>query len=356
VSRAFVWIVLLLAGCAAFPANEAAQLALRDYNDEAGMRAHGWALLARVADTRLEGWHGLGETFPSGRGRFRLVEEPDSAGVPLLQASGAPLLSSVLFNDVAFNHIRARRLFSRARLTALNTGFDGATPLADRQIAPFPRGAMALKTIWAVVHAGGPTRLSVWDGGGDPVHANFPVAWPRQIIVDPAGATPGAVPLARFHHLRIGAAELAAVRAIDSSAQAGDWLVLLALHITTKEIPDWVWATWWWHDRPDAGPFAAGRTPALIGPWRNYLMDISYSADTPREADGTQNIAFNPWIEVFPAGTRSNCAACHQGAVWTPSGAPPFLPVRRGARAPDDPLFRTGTRLDFMWSIATEAR
>ena len=45
----------------------------------------------------------------------------------------------------------------------------GATPLANRQIAPFPRGAVALKTIWAVVHATETTRLSVWDGGGDPV-------------------------------------------------------------------------------------------------------------------------------------------------------------------------------------------
>ena len=62
-SRAFIWIALLLAGCAAFPANEAGQLALRDRNDEAGMRHHGWALLARVAGTGLEGWHGLGETF-----------------------------------------------------------------------------------------------------------------------------------------------------------------------------------------------------------------------------------------------------------------------------------------------------
>jgi mono/diheme cytochrome c family protein len=164
------------------------------------------------------------------------------------------------------------------------------------------------------------------------------------------------VPLAHFHHLRIGAGELAAVRAIDTSARPGDWLVLLALHVTTKEIPDWVWATYWWHDRPEAGPFAAGRPATLAGPWRNYLLDISYSSDTPREADGAPNIAFNPYVEVFPAGTRSNCAACHQGAVWTPSGAPPFLPVRRGARAADDPLFRTGTRLDFMWSIATEAR
>lgn len=320
------------------------------------MRAHAWALLANVAATRLEGWHGLGETFPSGVGRFRAIEEPDLAGVSLLQASGAPLLSRVLFNDIAFRHIRAQRLFSRARLAALNAGFGTATPLADRQIAPFPRGSIALKTIWAVVHARGLTSLSVWDGPGDPVAANVPAHWPRQVVVDSNGAAPGAVPLDRFEHRRIGVAELAAVRALDASAQAGDYLVLLGMHVTTKEIPDWIWATFWWHDRPETGPFAAGRPATVTGPWRNYLLDVAYSFDTPREADGTANIAFNPYIEIFPAGARSNCAACHQGAVWTPSGAPPFLPVRRGRRAADDPLFRTGTRLDFIWSIATEAR
>lgn len=348
-SRALIGLALLAAGCAAFPADEAGQLALRDREDEAGMRRHGWALLERVADTGLEGWHGLGETFPSGAGRFRLVEEPGHPGVALRQASAAPLLSGVLFNDAAFRHIRSQRLFSRARLEAINAGFDAATPPAERQIAPFPRDSVVLKAIWAVVRGEGTTRLSVWDGPGDPVGANFPDGWPREVIVDSAS-------LGRFHHIRIDAAELPAVRAIDPSARVGDFLVLLALHLTTKEIPDWVWTTYWWHDRPDDGPFAAGRPAGLAGPWRNYLMDVSYSMESPREADGGPNVAFNPYFEVFPLGARSNCAACHQGAVWTPTGAPPFLPVRRGARAADDALFRSGTRLDFMWSIATEAR
>lgn len=85
-------------------------------------------------------------------------------------------------------------------------------------------------------------------------------------------------------------------------------------------------------------------------------MDVAYSMETPREADGTPNVTFNPYMEVFPAGTRSNCMACHQSAVWTASGAPPFLPVTRGARAANDPRFAGSMRLDFMWSIATEAR
>jgi hypothetical protein len=351
-----ILLALLAASCASFPAPEAEQLAMRDREDAPAMRGHAWALLARVSRTGLAGWHPLGDAFESGAASFRLVEEPDHAGVPARQASGAPLLSQVLFNGPAFRHIRANRLFQRSRLDAINLSFGAATPLAAREIPAFPREAMALKLIWAVVHARGLTPLSIWDGAGDPNAANLPAGWPREVRVDPEAGAAGAVPLYRFFHLPIAAADLAAIRAIDPSAAAGDHLVLLAMHVTSKEIPDWIWATFWWHDRPGAGPFAAGRPAALAGPWRNYLMDVAYSMETPREQDGAPNIAFNPYIEMFPAGARSNCMTCHQSAVWTPAGAPPFLPVTRGARRPNDPRFATGTRLDFMWSIATEAR
>ena len=133
-------------------------------------------------------------------------------------------------------------------------------PLAERQIAPFPRGAMALKTIWAVVHASGLTRLSVWDGPGDPVGANLPAAWPRDSRRRPRRRHAGrgaARPLPSSADRRGGPGG----RARDRCRRPGTatMLVLLAVHVTTKEIPDWVWATFWWHDRPDTGPFAAGR-------------------------------------------------------------------------------------------------
>ena len=365
--RAFVILALLAGSCAPaagighLPANEAAQLRLRDAQDAAAMRRHGWRVLADVTRPGRDGapawlgWAPLTRTFggtdPNPGRPFRRIDIAETPGIALLQASGAPLLSLVLLNDPADRHIRAERLFSRARLDSINAGFGPATPLARRTIAPFPREAMAVKTVWAVVHAARPTPISVWDGEGDAADGNRPARWPRTVLAGSAAA-----PLDHFYHTAIRAGDLAAVRAIDPSAQAGDHLVLLAMHLTTREIPDWIWATYWWHDRPDEGPFAADRPAAVAGVWRHYLMDVAYSAATPAEADGGANIAFNPYLETFAAGTRSNCMACHQGAVWTPSGAAPFLPVTRGPRAADDPRFARGTRLDFMWSIATEAR
>jgi len=354
---AFIILPLLAQGCAPsprvahFPAREAEQLRLRDRQDVAAMRRHGWTLLAGVTRPARDGrpylahWHSLAETFGGGP-RWRRIDQFET-GRPVLQGGGTPMMSLVLFNAPAYRHIRAQGLFRRATLDRINAGFAAGTRLEQRRIVPFPRDALAIKTVWTVVHAERVTPVSVWDGAG----AAEPAAWPRTVMVGP-----GAVPLSRFYHLPIAAADLAAVRAIDPTARAGDYAVLLAIHLTTRETPDWIWATWWWHDRPDAGPFAAQRPAALQGAWRNYLMDVAYSAETPREADGSPNAVFNPYLETSPGGHASNCMACHQGAVWTAGGPAPFLPVTRGARRSDDPLFRTGTRLDFMWSIAREAR
>ena len=166
------------------------------------------------------------------------------------------------------------------------------------------------------------------------------------------------IPIAKFYHFQISQNEIAAVRAIDApgakTAQIGDYTILLAMHCTTKEIPQWVWATFWWHDQPDAGPYGADRPAAVKGIWRNYLMNTTFDMDKPRGADGGPSICFNPWLEArFPNGMKSNCMACHQKAVWQTDGN--FLPITRGSLKPDDAIFIGKTKLDFLWSVADSA-
>jgi hypothetical protein len=93
----------------------------------------------------------------------------------------------------------------------------------------------------------------------------------------------------------------------------------------------------------------------VTGVWRNYLMDVAYSEDTPREYDGTPNSAFNPWLEArFQRGMASNCMTCHHRAVWTPVR---FLPVTRGRPQANDPAFANDKmNLDFLWSLAFESQ
>eukprot|EP01031_Cornospumella_fuschlensis_P014526 gene14526-17738_t len=103
-----------------------------------------------------------------------------------------------------------------------------------------------------------------------------------------------------------------AIIALGRPIAANDRLALVGINMMTHEQKDWVWAAFWWHDRPEVGPFAADRPSTLRGPWRNYLMQVAFDAEKPRASDGGAHICFNPWLEArFPdhgqgGGTVSN--------------------------------------------------
>jgi hypothetical protein len=203
---------------------------------------------------------------------------------------------------------------------------------------------------------------------------NPPSTWPRVVVIDPTrptvpmgetrdvtwhGGTLSAnvVGLERFYHFTVTAAQLAAIRQIvqDNNVAVGDHVILTGMHFTTKEIPDWVWATFWWHDKPSDGPFGADIPSAVQGVWRNFRMDVAYSTDLPLEYDSTPKVAFNPYIESFAFGSATNCMACHQQARWPKGGFPEgdqgFDPSQRGKLAPDDGFFDGSIRTDFLWAI-----
>jgi len=377
-----------------FPAAEAALLKLRDTEDVAAMRKHAWSVFAGITkpapggEAIWETWYSSQETFASGpqiqaapgagpSRPFRKPRQFSTPGQPQLEAAGVSLLSFVMFNKEAHDHIRMNALHTAAKLDSINNAFTAQTPVEQRAIKPFDPKAVSLKLIWQVVHAqGGMTPLNVWDQTPTNPDAmgNPEGSWKRWVLVDPTRAnipanetadfrlgTPQAqkahvVALNRFYSFKITSKEIDAVRSVDPTAQVGDYAVFIGMHMTTKEIPDWVWATFWWHDRPDNGVFAADRPASVKGVWRNYLMDVSYSMDTPREYDGTPNSVFNPYLEArFPNGMGSNCMTCHQKSVW-PVPEEGFLPVTRGPRKPDDPLFKSSTKLDFLWSLGFEAQ
>ena len=221
--------------------------------------------------------------------------------------------------------------------------------------------------MWYPVHATGLTVMPIWDGdpADDDAAGNPDRSWRRVVAVDPSRARvpddetaavtledrsfiAHVVPLSAFIHRELATDdELATARIAsrDDSLERGDHVVLVAVHLTTKEIPDWTWETYWWHDRPDDGAFAAGRPPAIRGAAASYVMDATFSTDKP---------CFNPWLEArFPNGLHSNCVTCHQRAVI---GAADYLPVTRGRLRDDDPYFAGHPPTDFVWSIAFESR
>lgn len=383
-----------------FPADKAILLAYRDSNNIPAMRKHAWMVFAGLTqrtpggEAVFETWYSAEEVFNTGptpqglrriQRRFKSPRQFRQTGVGP-QAIGASLLSFTLFNEANRTHVRTNELNKQSKLTSLRDAFRASsTPTEKRDITEFPAKAISLKLVWWLVKRTGKTGMPIWDA--DPANpdaqGNPNTSWKRVVAVDPTRPTipPGevadvrypagqlrrnsaVVPLENFYHFQITANEIAAVRSVlGGSAQVGDYAALVAMHVTTKEIPDWVWATFWWHDKANDGPFAADRPSAVSGVWRNYRMDAAYSSDTPMESNGSPNVCYNPWLEArFPNGMVSNCMACHQRAVWpvpvpVPPN-PPFLPIVRGALAKNDTYYKTNDRmrLDFLWSVAFESQ
>lgn len=176
------------------------------------------------------------------------------------------------------------------------------------------------------------------------------------------------VPLRNFFHVR--ATDAATVDKLNQGLTGqitrrfwerafteDDYLALVAVHLTTREAPDWVWVTLWWHDAPDDAPFGGDQPATIRHPFDQFRMEVAQSADVPVADDGSPHIAFNPYLEAgFALGTESNCLGCHQKAAWTVTGPGEVYPVQRGSISPDDPFFAGKLRTHFLWSLVFRPR
>jgi len=384
-------------------AKQEALEALRTTGDLAGQRRHAWGLLAQVFEPSngapaFESWYGEGSTFSaSGKSALRGLRGFSRSDTIRPKRSSdadpadAAILSFTLYNAPAYEHIRRNRLYQTSELDRLRTeGEPDRTIAGSRAIPAFPHEAMVLKTAWWPIASEGLTALPVWDPELNPERpqGNAYTSWKRIVAVDPRSApriTPigtlefagrrfaatSRVALDAFYHVVVDAsladrlnadrdARRVALIALGRTLREGDSLALVGAHLASKEIDDWVWVTFWWHDRPEDGPYAAGRPRTQQGVLRSFLMQTAFDAEKPLAPDGSPHICFNPWLEGrFPDGGHgggivSNCLACHSRASYPPIE---FLPVTRGtADLKGDPAYHAGRlRTAFLWSIALHA-
>ena len=345
---------------------------LRRDADRDAQRAHAWRVVADLGEF---------DRWASDEQLFGPVAVARSAAH---RSAAAQLITLTQFNSAAAAHIVNNQLARRDALDRLRTsGARDATFANYRSVPDFPRESVVVKSAWWPVAANRLTALPVWDAATNPARAvgNDHTTWRRVVAIDSRAIDSRTterrtsitfanrdyhdavrVPLDAFRVrtvdrtlattlMRDPAQRKAAVLALGRPLAAGDTLALVALHVATKEIRDWVWITLWWHDRA-----------ALDTPLPHYELQVAFDAVTPREPVGSPLIVFNPWLEArFPDGgagngTRSNCLACHQRASYP---SPGFLPVTRGAAnlSQSDPAFAAGQlRTNFLWTVAQRAR
>ena len=313
------------------------------------------------------------------------------------------MIAGEYFNWEAFNHLRGKGLYRQSVLSKMLE--EGKT-----DIPTFPRKSIVLKSMHWPIAADGTTALPVWDNDPlrPPYQYNGYEVWKRAVAVDPSGKpippaktatvkslfgvkVPGVdtprtfsnakvVPLSDFYHLRItpelwGALDDNDKAILNQSAnwayqrdfRPGDYIALIAFHIITKENEPWCYQSFWWHDQPDVGPFAENRPNLPAGPWQNYLMTTAYNQVTPREYDGTEHVAYNPYIELVIHPMPTNCMNCHARAGYpikekqlhppdqTNFAAYDDSPSGRHEVLPNSPALKGLLRTDYLWIITDRA-
>lgn len=127
---------------------------------------------------------------------------------------------------------------------------------------------------------------------------------------------------------------------------------LVALHLITKELRDWVWITMWWSPTPNED-FGADRPASITGAFANYKMCVVTAYDEKDKApgaglpksladaidaanDGGANPSTwcsNPYLETQEHAAKTNCIGCHQNGGVANENADTIL--AQDAKFPD---------------------
>ena len=422
-----------------FPAKQYELLGAVAANDLEKQRAHAWRLWAALNapshssayGQRLPIWQTWYSSTEVYGGMPKTAKHAFSCCVFRLPAQNviqhhkvdedepAVTMAFVKLNGPATQFILDNGYDKQSTLQQLNAQYDAQhMPVSMRQIQPFPRKAVAIKVTFWLIRAHGITPVPYWDpsypppsGGRTPNH----LTWRSCVAVDADGRLAegtkvrvncngtmqqaAVVHLSRFYTYRLTDPSDVASTALFAKhlsmhtdqehvvtgpfkPQAGDYLALTAMHVTTKEIPDWTFQTFWWTPFPHRAPFGSDRPSIVRAPFDNYDMCNAYSVETPVTASGGPHICFNPYLEADlgptktyvmdgktmrpdpMAGTRSNCMACHSRAAWPPKMDPPYTAgtsdmgavANPGYVSRDASYYQGITTTDFLWSIPLESR
>ena len=308
------------------------------------------------------------------------------------------VLAFVKYDPVAASHIVTQGYNRASTLNEIQASWPSGTPVLDRQIDEFEPASIAIKPVWYLVKQTGLTVFPVWPGPPSPAKSFGPGDWDTCVLVDPTNQGGGGtqqgdcngtqkdlpvVNLDQFHFQQLTAEEAADILELQPTgddlkgAAEGDYTILVAMHVTSKELQRWTWQTFWWTTDPDApdapssAEAAAARPANLPGAASHYATCTAYSMVVPAQPiTGGTNLCeqvtdpgclfcFNPYLEagfgpstVGPDryGIQTNCMSCHAGAPWPPSAPVPTYVADQYVDLGGSE-FSEVTKLDFLWSL-----
>lgn len=307
---------------------------------------------------------------------------------PTHQNNGDILIVDVSYNPAAADWVRENSLNDSHVLDELRAN-------DVKAINPFPAESIVTKHMyWPVKYGPVPTAVPVWvppDKPDDPITYRGYETWDEVVAVSrspkedfatvaylfgvteipnrtdkltrgPIKKIAPTMPLEAFVHHQVSKEEYDALDArdkmlLDLSASwayggtfgPGDYLVSVAMHINTREIPGWTFQSIWWE-------------PPTKQDGEAYQL---VQSDGLREADGKVRDAFNPFIELAARHPiLTDCRNCHIRAGWQikkrtedpqPSYKYPHNYGRLDWIPPDSEEFSNITMLDFQWSTKDRA-
>lgn len=307
-----------------------------------------------------------------------------------MESNGDIMVAGVIYNDATINNILRSNYYNAV---TLNNFLPPSKTSPPKAIPDFPASSIALKPMFWPVQKGGFTALPVWDwdankpgSPADGQYAGYEMQkfWRHAVAItdlvnpktpptvkylygvyDPTGKkligpvtynntsqiSPPAfrvVSVNDFYHRQMSQADLnklslcdralldaSAYWAYNRAFQPGDYLVLIAMHIMTKEQPDWTFQSLWYSpdaDKPDKCRYCSSRPTNLSDKtFQHYLLTTTYGTT---QGKGHQNyyappntqpnadiwpVAYNPYIELAASHPiTTNCMNCHHRAAWPP--------------------------------------
>ncbi|MBL4660700.1 MAG: hypothetical protein JKY19_10110 [Alcanivoracaceae bacterium] len=340
------------------------------------------------------------------------------------------IIEAVRYSPAATHHAAKYDLFNLVSLQKIYNAQkgQGVFPI---QIPDFPAQAVTIKPVYKVFtqntvnenYAG----MTSWPGLPKTARAFPETDWNTCVYIDFTNNTSNNDPqldkgcdaknpsknsnivynIKDFIHIEITEQNIDDFIHLENSLSLGDYVVLVAMHVTTREITRWTWQTYFWSHNPDQPSLPstvekANARPAMMPlASDHYAMangyatvkygtkqsEAGYAMVWPAQPDlggksvGAGVVVFNPYLEAgfTPAtfnpknpilgkngssytakfGIQSNCMSCHAMAALPGEQNPPTHPnyVADFYYSLDNKKFFEGNlKMDFAWSITSTAK